>query len=139
MVPSDARQVHMGPHLGPSLPPHANMLPGRAFPGAGECGWSSPAELASKHIFYTFLSPLSTNSLAVLSASQLATASFPLSPWKRLLGDRNSFTSKTLPGRVSRCFTCMVQSEQYKSCSSNCKTLCWTSCDLHIQNTVTYY
>lgn len=36
MVPSDARQMHMGPHLGPPLPPHANVLPGRAFPGAGE-------------------------------------------------------------------------------------------------------
>lgn len=38
MVPSDARQMHMGPHLGPPLPPHANVLPGRAFPGAGEQG-----------------------------------------------------------------------------------------------------
>lgn len=38
MVPSDARQMHMGPHLGPPLPPHANVLPGRAFPGAGKQG-----------------------------------------------------------------------------------------------------
>lgn len=38
MVASEARQMHMGPHLGPPLPPHANVLPGRAFPGAGECG-----------------------------------------------------------------------------------------------------
>lgn len=38
MVPSDARQMHMGPHLGPPLPPHANVLPGRGFPGAGEHG-----------------------------------------------------------------------------------------------------
>lgn len=38
MIPSDARQMHMGPHLGPPLPPHANVLPGRAYPGAGEHG-----------------------------------------------------------------------------------------------------
>ncbi|KAM9789412.1 sterile alpha motif domain-containing protein 7 [Neosynchiropus ocellatus] len=36
MVPSDARQMHMGPHLGPPLPPHhAGVMPGRAFPAAG--------------------------------------------------------------------------------------------------------
>ncbi|KAJ0058881.1 hypothetical protein NL108_001125, partial [Boleophthalmus pectinirostris] len=35
MVASEARQMHIGPHLGPPLPPHANVLPGRAFPGAG--------------------------------------------------------------------------------------------------------
>ncbi|XP_071765278.1 sterile alpha motif domain-containing protein 7 [Centroberyx gerrardi] len=35
MVSSEARQMHMGAHLGPPLPPHANVLPGRAFPGAG--------------------------------------------------------------------------------------------------------
>lgn len=35
MVSSDARQMHMGTHLGPPLPPHASVLPGRAFPGAG--------------------------------------------------------------------------------------------------------
>ncbi|XP_053740191.1 sterile alpha motif domain-containing protein 7 [Synchiropus splendidus] len=36
MVPSDARQMHMGPHLGPPLPPHhAGVIPGRAFPAAG--------------------------------------------------------------------------------------------------------
>ncbi|XP_013862854.1 sterile alpha motif domain-containing protein 7 [Austrofundulus limnaeus] len=33
MVPSEARQMHVGPHLGPPLPPHANVLPGRTFPG----------------------------------------------------------------------------------------------------------
>ncbi|KAF7222211.1 sterile alpha motif domain-containing protein 7 [Nothobranchius furzeri] len=33
MVSSEARQMHLGPHLGPALPPHANVLPGRAFPG----------------------------------------------------------------------------------------------------------
>lgn len=40
MVPSDARQMHVGPHLGPPLPPHANVLPGRAFPGPGEQNFS---------------------------------------------------------------------------------------------------
>ncbi|KAJ8357064.1 hypothetical protein SKAU_G00198580 [Synaphobranchus kaupii] len=35
MVPSDARQMHMGAHLGPPLPPHANVMPTRGFPGAG--------------------------------------------------------------------------------------------------------
>ncbi|KAM4605685.1 sterile alpha motif domain-containing protein 7 [Polymixia lowei] len=35
MVSSEARQMHMGTHLGPPLNPHANVLPGRAFPGAG--------------------------------------------------------------------------------------------------------
>ncbi|TWW73655.1 sterile alpha motif domain-containing protein 7 [Takifugu flavidus] len=35
MIPSDARQMHIGPHLGPPLPPHANVLPGRGYPGAG--------------------------------------------------------------------------------------------------------
>ncbi|XP_061098962.1 sterile alpha motif domain-containing protein 7 isoform X2 [Conger conger] len=32
---SDARQVHMGAHLGPPLTPHANIMPTRGFPGAG--------------------------------------------------------------------------------------------------------
>lgn len=54
MVPSDARQVHMGPHLGPPLPPHANVLPGRAFPGAGECDWSDSTGSSSHQIFYPF-------------------------------------------------------------------------------------
>lgn len=36
MVASEARQMHMGPHLGPPLTPHANVLPGRAIPGPGE-------------------------------------------------------------------------------------------------------
>ncbi|XP_062337274.1 sterile alpha motif domain-containing protein 7 isoform X2 [Osmerus eperlanus] len=35
MVSSDARQMHMGAHLGPPLQPHANVMPGRGFPGAG--------------------------------------------------------------------------------------------------------
>ncbi|XP_076004259.1 sterile alpha motif domain-containing protein 7 isoform X2 [Genypterus blacodes] len=35
IVSNEARQMHMGPHLSASLPPHANVLPGRAFPGAG--------------------------------------------------------------------------------------------------------
>ncbi|XP_066565043.1 sterile alpha motif domain-containing protein 7 [Amia ocellicauda] len=35
MVPSEARQIHMGSHLGPPIPPHSNVLPGRGFPGAG--------------------------------------------------------------------------------------------------------
>ncbi|CAL8344167.1 unnamed protein product [Merluccius merluccius] len=35
MVSSEARQMHMGTHLGPPLMPHANVLPGRTFSGAG--------------------------------------------------------------------------------------------------------
>ncbi|XP_056149693.1 sterile alpha motif domain-containing protein 7 [Lampris incognitus] len=35
MVSSEARQMHLGTHLGPPLPPHASVLPGRGFPGAG--------------------------------------------------------------------------------------------------------
>ncbi|XP_036410554.1 sterile alpha motif domain-containing protein 7 [Megalops cyprinoides] len=35
MVPTDARQIHMGPHLGPPLPPHSNVMPTRGFPGGG--------------------------------------------------------------------------------------------------------
>ncbi|KAM8728040.1 sterile alpha motif domain-containing protein 7 [Acanthopagrus schlegelii] len=50
MVPSDARQMHMGPHLGPPLPPHANVLPGRAFPGAAGYGFlpSEPIETVAR-------------------------------------------------------------------------------------------
>lgn len=35
MVSSEARQMHMGAHLGPPMQPHANVMPGRGFPGAG--------------------------------------------------------------------------------------------------------
>ncbi|RXM28228.1 Sterile alpha motif domain-containing protein 7 [Acipenser ruthenus] len=35
MVPSEARQMHMGSHLGAPLPPHSNMVQSRGFPGAG--------------------------------------------------------------------------------------------------------
>ncbi|KAJ8270374.1 hypothetical protein GJAV_G00113700 [Gymnothorax javanicus] len=35
MVPPEARQIHMSAHLGPALPPHANVMPSRGFPGAG--------------------------------------------------------------------------------------------------------
>ncbi|KAM6948797.1 sterile alpha motif domain-containing protein 7 [Aplochiton taeniatus] len=35
MVSSEARQMHMSAHLGPPMPPHANVMPGRNFPGAG--------------------------------------------------------------------------------------------------------
>ncbi|XP_042354245.1 sterile alpha motif domain-containing protein 7 [Plectropomus leopardus] len=50
MVTSDARQMHMGPHLGPPLPPHANVLPGRAFPGAAGYGFlpSEPMETVAR-------------------------------------------------------------------------------------------
>ncbi|KAI2667724.1 Sterile alpha motif domain-containing protein 7 [Labeo rohita] len=33
MVSADARQIHMGAHLGPPLPPNSNVIPGRGFPG----------------------------------------------------------------------------------------------------------
>lgn len=46
MVASEARQMHMGPHLGPPLTPHANVLPGRAFPGPGG-RQTSPDKLCS--------------------------------------------------------------------------------------------
>ena len=36
MVSSDGRQMHMGGHLGPPLQPHANVMQGRGFPGAGK-------------------------------------------------------------------------------------------------------
>ncbi|KAJ3595713.1 hypothetical protein NHX12_005016 [Muraenolepis orangiensis] len=35
MVSSEARQMHLGTHLGPPLMQHANILPGRTFSGAG--------------------------------------------------------------------------------------------------------
>lgn len=35
MVSSEARQIHMNAHLGPPMPPHANVMQGRGFPGAG--------------------------------------------------------------------------------------------------------
>ncbi|XP_058504404.1 sterile alpha motif domain-containing protein 7 [Solea solea] len=50
MVPSDARQIHMGSHLGPPLPPHANVLSGRGFPGAAGYGFlpSEPMESVAR-------------------------------------------------------------------------------------------
>uniref|UniRef100_A0A3Q3KZM1 Sterile alpha motif domain containing 7 n=1 Tax=Mastacembelus armatus TaxID=205130 RepID=A0A3Q3KZM1_9TELE len=50
MVASEARQIHVGPHLGPPLPPHPNVLPGRAFPGAGNYGFlpSEPMETVAR-------------------------------------------------------------------------------------------
>uniref|UniRef100_A0A671K4G6 Sterile alpha motif domain containing 7 n=1 Tax=Sinocyclocheilus anshuiensis TaxID=1608454 RepID=A0A671K4G6_9TELE len=33
MVSADARQIHMGAHLGPPLPPNSNVIPSRGFPG----------------------------------------------------------------------------------------------------------
>ncbi|XP_037314794.2 sterile alpha motif domain-containing protein 7 [Pungitius pungitius] len=50
MVASDGRQMHMSPHLGPPLPPHANMLPGRPFPGAAGYGFlpSEPMETVAR-------------------------------------------------------------------------------------------
>uniref|UniRef100_A0A3P9K4D6 Sterile alpha motif domain containing 7 n=1 Tax=Oryzias latipes TaxID=8090 RepID=A0A3P9K4D6_ORYLA len=50
MVASEARQMHMGPHLGPPLPPHANVLPGRAFPGPAGYGFlpSEPMETVAR-------------------------------------------------------------------------------------------
>ncbi|XP_068197364.1 sterile alpha motif domain-containing protein 7 [Antennarius striatus] len=50
MVPSDARQMHLGPHLGPPLPPHANLMPGRVFPGGAGYGFlpSEPMETVAK-------------------------------------------------------------------------------------------
>ncbi|XP_006637857.2 sterile alpha motif domain-containing protein 7 isoform X2 [Lepisosteus oculatus] len=35
MVPSEARQIHMSAHLGPPIPQHSSVLPGRPYPGAG--------------------------------------------------------------------------------------------------------
>ncbi|XP_014330367.1 sterile alpha motif domain-containing protein 7 [Xiphophorus maculatus] len=50
MVTSEARQMHMGPHLGPPLPPHANVLPGRTFPGPAGYGYlpSEPMETVAR-------------------------------------------------------------------------------------------
>uniref|UniRef100_A0A3B4A4Z3 SAM domain-containing protein n=1 Tax=Periophthalmus magnuspinnatus TaxID=409849 RepID=A0A3B4A4Z3_9GOBI len=50
MVASEARQMHMGPHLGPPLPPHSNVLPGRAFPGAAGYGFmpTEPMETVAR-------------------------------------------------------------------------------------------
>ncbi|XP_054614711.1 sterile alpha motif domain-containing protein 7 [Dunckerocampus dactyliophorus] len=42
MVAPEARQMHMAPHLGPPLAPHAGVLPGRTFPGAGGYGFLPP-------------------------------------------------------------------------------------------------
>ncbi|XP_056599884.1 sterile alpha motif domain-containing protein 7 [Triplophysa dalaica] len=35
MVSADGRQIHMGSHLGPPMPPNSNVNPGRGFPGTG--------------------------------------------------------------------------------------------------------
>ncbi|TRY81969.1 hypothetical protein DNTS_030978 [Danionella cerebrum] len=35
MVSADARQIHLGAHLGPPLPQNSNVIPGRGFPGTG--------------------------------------------------------------------------------------------------------
>nr|XP_055057629.1 sterile alpha motif domain-containing protein 7 [Misgurnus anguillicaudatus]XP_055057630.1 sterile alpha motif domain-containing protein 7 [Misgurnus anguillicaudatus] len=35
MVSADARQMHMGAHLGPQLAPNSSGIPGRGFPGTG--------------------------------------------------------------------------------------------------------
>ncbi|XP_051944001.1 sterile alpha motif domain-containing protein 7 [Hippocampus zosterae] len=50
MVAPDGRQMHMGPHLGPPLAPHAGVLPGRTFPGAAGYGFlpSEPMETAAR-------------------------------------------------------------------------------------------
>ncbi|MEQ2250795.1 hypothetical protein ILYODFUR_004522 [Ilyodon furcidens] len=50
MVTSEARQMHLGPHLGPPLPPHANVMPGRAFPGPAGYGFlpSEPMETVAR-------------------------------------------------------------------------------------------
>ncbi|CAL1580374.1 unnamed protein product [Knipowitschia caucasica] len=50
MVTSDGRQMHMGPHLGPPLPPHVNVLPGRGFPGAAGYGFmpTEPMETVAR-------------------------------------------------------------------------------------------
>ncbi|XP_015457081.3 sterile alpha motif domain-containing protein 7 isoform X1 [Astyanax mexicanus] len=39
MVSSEARQMHIGAHLGPPLPTHSNVIPGRGFPGTGGYGF----------------------------------------------------------------------------------------------------
>ncbi len=35
MVSADARQIHMGAHLGPPLSSNSNVIPSRGFPGTG--------------------------------------------------------------------------------------------------------
>ncbi|XP_052405568.1 sterile alpha motif domain-containing protein 7-like isoform X1 [Carassius gibelio] len=35
MISADARQIHMGAHLGPPLPPNSNVIPSRGFSGTG--------------------------------------------------------------------------------------------------------
>ncbi|XP_005992804.1 sterile alpha motif domain-containing protein 7 isoform X1 [Latimeria chalumnae] len=35
ITPTEARQIHMGSHLGPTLSSHANLLPNRTYPAAG--------------------------------------------------------------------------------------------------------
>ncbi|XP_061550539.1 sterile alpha motif domain-containing protein 7 [Phycodurus eques] len=50
MVTPDGRQMHLGPHLGPPLAPHAGVLPGRNFPGAAGYGFlpSEPMETVAR-------------------------------------------------------------------------------------------
>ncbi|XP_077472330.1 sterile alpha motif domain-containing protein 7 isoform X1 [Stigmatopora argus] len=50
MVAPDGRQMHMGPHLGPPMAPHAGVLPGRSFPGAAGYGFlpSEPMETVAR-------------------------------------------------------------------------------------------
>ncbi|XP_061777122.1 sterile alpha motif domain-containing protein 7 isoform X2 [Nerophis ophidion] len=50
IVAPDARQMHMGPHMGPPLASHAAMLPGRTFSGAAGYGFlpSEPMETVAR-------------------------------------------------------------------------------------------
>lgn len=87
MIGSDARQIHMGPHLGPPLQPHANVIPGRAYPGAGEHDCASvPRRSCLKSLKKKKKEPLIVP-LSV-SASLQDMASCLLSPWKQLHGDK---------------------------------------------------
>lgn len=83
MVSSDGRQMHMGPHLGPPLPPHAGVMPGRPYPGAGEHGPTHIDSPSASLLRSVHEQPVS------LPFSQQAMASFPQTPWKQLLGDRS--------------------------------------------------
>lgn len=50
MVPSDTRQMHIAPHLGPQIPPNPAVIPGRGFPGAAVYSFlpSEPIETVAR-------------------------------------------------------------------------------------------
>ncbi len=90
MVSADARQIHMGAHLGPPLSSNSNVIPSRGFPGTG---WN---EMMVKYREVYRGSSVRKNNLILQMFSILqVTDSFQLNPWRRLLDDKSYFTNRT--------------------------------------------